>query len=140
MKNLLQDQNPEERKKALEEMADIKEMQNVRRYYSEDEKSQMKDYLATETISLLDQQEEFKEIKKEFNKAIDAHKKEIVKSSKELKRGFSESSETVFGIKDHERDMMDYFDERGNFLNSRRLLPEERQMGMMMELKNGTNN
>jgi len=139
MKNLFADSAPEEREAMLKEMATKTELQSVRRFYSEDEKGQMKDYLSTETIGLLEQKEQFAEIKKEFNKVIATHNKEIVKVAKDLKKGYSEQSENVYGVADHERDMMDFYDTRGEYLNSRRLLPEERQVTILqMDSKTGT--
>lgn len=139
MKNLFQDQPPHEREELLKGMVDKTDLQSVRRHYNEEEKSQMKDHLTKETIEMLDSQDEFKEIKKTFNKAIDAHKKQIVMASKDLKRGYSENTETVYGVADHERDMMDFYDSRGEYLNSRRLLPDERQT-TMLSMNTGTHN
>lgn len=140
MKNLFAETPPAEREAMLKEMATKSELQSVRRFYGEEEKHQMKDYLSTETIGLLEQKDAFKEIKKEFNKVIAEHNKQIVKVAKDLKQGYSEQSETVYGVADQERDMMDFYDARGEFLNSRRLLPEERQVTMlhMDNSKSGT--
>lgn len=138
-KNLFVDDAPEKREEMLKGMADKTDLQPVRRFYTEDESHQMKDFLSTETIQLLDQKDEFAAIKKEFNKAIKAHNEQIVGVAKDLKRGFSEATETVYGIADHENDMMDFYDSKGNYINSRRLLPSEHQTKMLsLENKTGT--
>lgn len=139
MKNLFADQPKEQRAEMLKGIADVSELQMVRRHYTPEEKEQIKEYLATETVGLLEQKEQFTEVKKEFNKAIAEHNKQIIKSAKDFKRGYSEQNETVYGVADHERDMMDFYDANGEYLTSRRLLPSERQT-KMLEMKTGTHN
>lgn len=126
--NLLQDIPKEQRFKHLGEMAVKTQTEKVRRQYSEDEILQMKDFVSEESISLLEKDEEFAAIKKEFNAAIKKFKDQIKDALKSLKRKYSEQEETVFLMDDQEAGLMHIYDQEGVFLYSRKLYADERQL------------
>lgn len=126
--NLLQEIPKEQRFKHLTEMAVKTQTEKVRRQYSEDELNQMKDFVSAESISLLDKDEEFAAIKKEFNAAIKKYREQIKGALKDLKRKFSENEETVFLIDDQEAGLMHIYDGEGIFQCSRKLYADERQL------------
>lgn len=138
-KNLLQDVPVEQRAAMLKEMAVKVEFEKVKRHYNDDEKAQIKDSITEESIELMDKQEEFKAIKKEFDKAIKANKDHLVIALKDIKRGYSENEENVFLIDDQDAGVMNVYDASGTHLYARKLFPEERQT-KIVEMRTGTHN
>jgi hypothetical protein len=119
--------NPEERKAAIASVAVKSELQKVRRHYSNDELAQMKEFISSESINLMDKREEFDAIKKEFNKAIKEYDMQIKGALKDVKRGFSDNDEEVFMVDDQDAGVMEIYDAKGELLSSRPLYANERQ-------------
>jgi len=139
-KALFQNIPEEDRASALEGLAVKTENQKVRRHYTQDEKDQMKEYISSESIDLMDKDAEFSEIKKEFNKALKSYKEAIKNALTCLKKGYSENEELVYMIDDQENSLMNIYDKRGELILSRALYPEERQTRMInLSEKTGTN-
>ncbi len=138
-KNLLIDVPKEQRSQMLQDMATKTSNETVRRSYSEDEKVQMKDFLSEESIQLMDQTEEFKAIKKQFDALMKSRKSAILESLKCIKKGYSEQTEKVFLFDDQEKGVMDIHDCNGEFLYSRKLYADERQVKIFDLHKTGTN-
>ena len=136
-KNLFNNVPLEQREEMLLGMATKTETEKVKRHYSDDEKSQIREFATEESIQLMDKEEAFSEVKKAHNTEVKAHNKEIIKALKDVKRGFSESEEKVYLIADHENGTMDVHDKFGEFLYSRKLFPDERQT-TILEMKSGT--
>lgn len=137
-KNLVQDLLPEERAAALEGMARKTETQRVRRHYQDNELQAMKEGLSKEFIGLTDKQEEFSAIKKEFNKAIKELNGSLKQTAQDIKRGFTDNDETVYLIDNQESGEMLIYDQLGNYLSSRPLLPSERQTNILQMPATGT--
>ena len=139
-KNLIQDIPLEERAEALKSMADKTEVDKVKRHYNQDEKSQIKDFVTEESVLIMETEEEFSTIKKDFQARLKAKKSEVIKALKDIKRGYSESEEPVFLISDQEQGLMNIYDKNGIYLSSRKLFPEERQTRILEMAKTGTEN
>lgn len=137
--NKLQDVPREQRAEMLKDMADKQNLEKVKRHYTEDEKNQMKDFISEQSIVVMDQENEFKKISSSFRSAIKEHKASVTDALVNIKQGYSENEEKVFMFADQEAGQMDVFDMFGEFLYSRKLLPEERQT-KVFELKTGTHN
>lgn len=138
-KALYQDRPEEERIELLRGESAKVDTDRVRRYYSDDEKLQIKDFVTEESGELMEKEEAFAEVRAEHNKMVKKKKKEIMGALKDIRRGYSEGEEEIFLMADYENDMMHIYDKRGIYLSSRRMLPEERQT-KILELKEGTNN
>lgn len=137
--DLLQDVPADQRAAMLAEMACKTSTDNIRRHYSMEEKDQIKDALAADGIFLMEKEAEFSAIKKEFNKAIKEGKEKVKMALTDLKRGYSDTLETTYMMDDQEEGMMHIFDARGNYISSRRLLEDEKQMRIAHVDKTGTN-
>lgn len=121
------DLSPEERLQALRDTATKTEKASVKRHYTADELEQMKDFVSTESTSLMEKEEEFSEIRKEFTKATKEQKHQIRGCLKDMKRGYSDQEEEVFMFDDQEEGLMYIYDSKGVFLSSRKLYADERQ-------------
>jgi hypothetical protein len=138
-KALYQDRTEEERIELLRGEAAKTTTDRVRRYYSEDEKAQIKDFVTEESGDLMEKEEAFAEVRSQHNKHVKGKRSEIMTALKTIRKGYSEADEEIFLMADYENDMMHIYDKRGVYISSRRMLPEERQT-KILELKEGTNN
>lgn len=138
--NLFQDSPVEQRAEMLKGMAMKVDVDKVRRHYDMDEKDQIKDFIADESVVLMETEEEFGSIKKDFNLKIKKKKKEIITALKDIKRGYSENNEEIYLIDDQENGMMNYFDKNGIFIQSRPLMPSEKQTTILKMENTGTDN
>lgn len=136
--DLFQDLKPEDRFKALQEMAHSTKKEKVRHYFTDDEKVQQKDFIAAESVKKMDVEKEFSGIKKEFNKTLKEYGDQIKSALVDVKMGYSENEETVVEIDDQSTGMMDVYDVKGRFLYSRKLHPEEMQTRIVSLPKTGT--
>jgi hypothetical protein len=125
--DLFQDHSPEERIEAIKNIAVKTELQDIKNHYNEDEKNQIRGFVSEESISLMEQEEEFSVIKKEFSQKTKALKMQLKSALKDLKRGYTETNEQVFLVDDQDEGLMHIFDSKGKFLQSRKLYPDERQ-------------
>lgn len=125
--NLFTDVAPENREQMLRDIATKTNSEKVIRHYDEDEKTQMKDFVVENSISVKKQTEDFKAIQTEFNNAMKKYKEGINDALTQIDKGFSENEETVFCIADQEEGEMNVYDKRGEYLYSRKLMPAERQ-------------
>ena len=130
----------EQRAEQLEAIAKKTAIEVVKRPYSEDDKTQMKDFVMEESIILKDQSDEMKAIVKEFQAAIKKAKESIADAITRFKKGVSENEEKVYYIDDQEAGTMDIVDANGIVLYTRKLFPDEKQTtAKFLEMKTGTN-
>lgn len=127
MKDLFQELPKEQRYEALKGIASKISSEKVRRHYTEDEKTQIKDHVATESIQLMERKDEFKEVAKQFRAACKVSETELRDALTRIKRGYSENDEDVFLVDDQESGVMTAYDRDGVFLYERPLYAEERQ-------------
>jgi len=138
--NLLQDVPAEQRAEMLKTMATKTDTEKVRRPYSEDEKTQMREFVSDESINVMDRKEEFSVIRKTFNDALKAADKSIIDALKGIKKGYSENDEPVFLMDDQDAGEMNVYDVNGVYLYSRKLYADEKQTRIVdMTQRTGTN-
>lgn len=125
--NLMSNVPREQRYAALKEVCTKTTFEKVRRHYNDDEKNQIREHVANESIANMERKDEFAVVRKEFNEACKAVETELRKNLTDLKRGYSENEEDVFCVADQDGGVMRMYDRDGVFLYSRRLFPEERQ-------------
>jgi hypothetical protein len=125
--DLFQDLTQEERLEALRQMATKTDSEPIRRVFSHDEKQQIKDSLAADSITLREKKKEFAAIQKEFSKAAKGFQDQIGMACDDLKRGYTENEEPVFLVDDQDEGMMHTYDQWGKYIKSRKLYPDERQ-------------
>lgn len=125
--NLFADVSADLRQERLEQIAYSQNNEPVRRPYSEETKDETKEFIVSESTTIMEQTAEFKRIQKEFNDAIKKNKEALKDALVTLKRGYSENEETVYLIDDQEEGMMNIYDRFGELLYSRKLRPEEKQ-------------
>lgn len=117
-----------ERREFLENNAtSISDGQYFRKFDDEDLAQSREDY-TSKSIELKRLEQEFKEVKADFKARIKA----LSNQQGEIMTGIMQSGEWLdgkqFGFDDQVRGVMEYYDEQGQFISSRRLTPNERQL------------
>lgn len=130
-KNIAQDVPAETRKDFIKDSCTLVEEQVVRKNYTADEKSEMKDKIAEDGIQMMDDEDKFSSIKKEWSAKITEKKVAIKETLKTLRKGFTENKEEVFGFDDQEEGVMNYFNAEGKYLWSRPLEQHEKQLSLL---------
>jgi hypothetical protein len=127
METKYQDRTPEERLEMLKANCYHSELQNVKVYFTEEEMADMKSALSEESITRNGLEEELSEIGKELRNQIKQRTQKIKELLKFLKNGFEEQKQEVFEFDDQETGLMLTYNNDGELINSRKLLPSERQ-------------
>lgn len=117
-----------ERKEFLENNAtSIAEGQYFRKFDEEDLNQSREDY-TSKSIELKRLEDEFKQVKDDYKRKIKA----LSIQQAEIMTGIMQSGEWLdgkqYGFDDQVRGVMEFYDEQGQFINSRRLFPGERQL------------
>lgn len=129
--------SPRERAEFLKNHADtISENEQFSLRYEGEEINQVREEYADASIHLSQIEEEFAGIKETYKAKLKGAKTEIAKLMSTLKQNGEWKNGTLFGFADHVLGTMQLFDEQGNLVSSRRLLPNERQMTIFNKASN----
>lgn len=132
-------ENPNERLNAMQNTCDKVETDALYHYeYTDDDKKVMREIC----LDLDDKIDVKIEHKKAVTADVNAELKDLMAEKKDLRTkirmGFTEKKATLIGFADHENNVMEYFDDQGNFVKSRGLAPSEKQGHIMaMKVVNG---
>lgn len=94
---------------------------------TQDELSIKKDDLANAAILKAVIEDELAEIKKQYKDKIEPLRQKVSEAIEAIKNKSVEIKGKVYKLADYENQMIHFVDPLGNVLNSRRMLPEERQ-------------
>lgn len=120
-------------KDTLEGMCETGEEMQIRRELLPEERTKMEQELATKSINCAILKERFetaKQLYKTESTPLNQRNDEIIKS---LRANAIEIEGMVYSVADQDSSQMLSFDENGNFLQSRPLLPEERQRSIAVD-------
>lgn len=139
-KQIFENLNGEERINALAANAASEQIESIERELSEMQveayKNRLNDILFRD-VEIEDHLKAVVKPLKEERKDIRTETKSIVKT---LRKGFIESEEKVYWMRDDEDRMMVAYDENGKYVRSRKMRPEERQTNIIdMAQRTGTN-
>ena len=120
-----------EREKFLEAHAtDIKEGQYFRRFDDEDI-DQIQEEFMMKSIELKRKQEEFDEIKARYKAQLKVLEDQKSMMMSQIMQSGEWLDGKIFGFDDQVKGTMTYLNKQGDFIESRRLLPNERQLTIM---------
>lgn len=120
--------NDMERRNYLSANADkVRKSDNVRRPLSDDENETLRFKLQKLSIDLRDLQEEYDEVKKGYREEINDLKERLDDIVSALEKGFEKVKGDVFELRDYENEQVYEFMGDGTEINSRKMLPNERQ-------------
>ena len=117
---------------SLRAMAVKQEERLFRRVFSEDERAKMKDAFYARNVELRLLEEDFAVVKAEHKETVQPIEREITSTLGSLRAGFKEETVLCYLVDDQEAGLMNYYDAKtGELVDSRRLLPTERQLNLM---------
>lgn len=130
-------EDPEAKLKAIQEQCVKSEVRNVPYIFTEEDINTMR-AMCLDLDDQIDVKEQHKqaivaEVKGEMKKLV-AEKSDL---RKKLRDGKIDKDMTLYAFDDQEAGVMEYYDQEGNFILSRPLLPTERQ-ARLIGLKTGT--
>lgn len=126
-KTMFNDLPESERLRLLIDNCDSRDETSYMKDLSDEELDIKREKLTENTIQYFSLDEELKEMSAAFKKRMDPLKKENRAICEQVKTRKEEVNGTLFHFADHEQSIMNTYDERGEFVSSRRLRPEEKQ-------------
>lgn len=127
MKSFMPDVDPQERLRLLRDNCDKSEETTYYRDLSVEELDNKRENLVDNLISISALEDDLDVIKKDFKGKIDPLKSvnKILQTEVHIRK--AEVKGMLFHIADHDNSVMNTYDENGDFIKSRRLLPTEKQ-------------
>ncbi len=119
--------SPEEIVQMLKDNAVRTEEQMVKRFFTEEELSDMRIELTEASIERHDQQEKLKEVSKDAKDSIKGLTATVNTNLKHLKNKFVSQMEEVYLLDDQDAGIMYTYSTTGDIIESRKLLPKEKQ-------------
>lgn len=117
-----------ERTKYLENISDkIERGKFVNKPLTAEQVEELRDQLEEESKNLLDIQDKYTDVKKEYNEKINAHKDSIKEAVNGLRNSYVRIESDVFHIRDYDSGMLYELAPDGSKVNERRLTQEEMQ-------------
>lgn len=133
--------DPKEKEAALEANCVRPEEMGVKDYYTEQEMTDMRKEYAENSTIIAKKMEEYAKLKAEIMahiKPAEAQRKYLLT---QIRAGFQEVQKQVYLFDDQDNNVMEYYDNTGNFVYGRPLMPTERQTNVIsMAIRTGTNN
>lgn len=126
-KTMFADVSPEDRLRLLIDNSDDREETNYMKDLTQEELDVKRETLTTNYIKLNDLDEELTKIKGEFKLQTEPLKQENKVLLGQVKTRKEEMKGLLFHFADHEEGMMNTYDDLGELVSSRRLLPKEKQ-------------
>lgn len=118
---------PEERINIMRNNADKIEETTFEKELTTDQVDIKREQLVDNLIAISGHEDKLNEAKAIFKQEADPLKRENLKLQKEVKYKRSEVEGTLFHMANHDDGMMEVYDQAGELVSSRRLLPTERR-------------
>lgn len=130
--------DPAERRAAVLANAAGNETDNVKRYFKEDELSEMKEEISSISIQRKDKVDAFRKVSKKHKDEVKGLTACIDENLVNVKKGFIEEEQTVYHFADQDSGKMITTDADGVIISSRKLRPNERQTTIVDINRTGT--
>jgi hypothetical protein len=137
-RKLFENYSKSERIQALKDNAEKSEEFSYFREYEPEELDLLKDQYFQEASELQKHEEKYNAAKADFKLNADPIKAKMKESFTGIRIKGRTVTEQVYLLADHENNMMEYYNEAGVMIHSRRMLPDEKQLRIKMSVT-GTN-
>lgn len=127
IKTFLSNLPEQERRRAMAEQADRVEETTYFKPLSPEELDTLRERHTENAIKLSELEEKKREAMKDFKAEMDPLTEANKEILQDVKRKSAEVSGTLYHIADYDAQIMETYDERGEFISSRRLRPDEKQ-------------
>lgn len=138
MKTFMPDLDPKQREQLLIDNCDSHEETTYMRDLDQDEVNDRMTSLSKNLIVISRQDDILDEHKEAHKSATKPLKIENATLLEEIKNRKTEVTGTLYNIADQEQGVMETYDQSGEFISSRRLRPNERQLKLTAVSKTGT--
>ena len=115
-------------------MADSSEEKTIQRPLDSDELDELGRTMAGKAVDLARAQEEYDQIKSHHKAIIKEHKEEFSKYVNTFRAGHEEIETEIYWLRNEEDSRMEAYDMDGNMVESRRMLPAEKQTNMLRSI------
>jgi hypothetical protein len=127
-KAIYQELPPADRKMQLAaDAAKVRENAHFFKELSQEEIDVKNQQISGNSIKVFKLRDELKDIKSSFKDRIDPLEEETKSLCQQVDTGMEEIVGTLYDFPDYETNMMNIYNEHGELIQSRRLLPEEKQ-------------
>lgn len=126
-KTMFADIPPEKRQQVLADNCDGYETTSYLKDLTDEELDIKRETLTANCIKVFHLEEELKAIKDDFKKRINPLREETRELCEQVETRKEQVNGILFHFADHEASVMNTYDEKGEFVSSRRLKPEEKQ-------------
>lgn len=127
-KQLFKDETPNQRKQMLEDNCLRKETTEVEHSFTPDEKEEMKNEFSELSINIDGYNDELKKARKKHREKTTAIKEEAQLLITKLRVGSEKREKELYLMPDYENSIMEFYDESGAFVSSRKMKPNEKQL------------
>lgn len=124
---IFQEYSLAEREAVIEANSYNQEEMPIQKHFNEDEINEMRKNHVNNAIAIKRKMEEFKKFKMEIDAFIKPLADENTYLLANVRAGYVEVTQQVYLFEDHENGMMNYYDNTGELVHSRRMLPHEKQ-------------
>lgn len=125
--------------RAVADNADGVETMTFEKRLNEEELAIVKDSFSSDAVELNQLEQELQTIKDEYKLKMKPVKDSMAATLGTLKTRQQTFTGNVYLYADQKSSLMGYYDERGELVHSRRLLPEERQITIFSAVRTGSN-
>jgi hypothetical protein len=134
-KQIYQDVVPEEREATLRQNAyEVKHSFPYRRHFSEDEVAEFNKDFVKDSVKLNNLASEYSAEISRMKKELKEKETLLMRTLNIIDRGYEDTEGTVYLFDDQEKGRMYVYDEKGELVDDRMLLPGERQLSIMRKV------
>lgn len=127
-KTFMPEVNPEQRLQLLNENCDKQEQTSYFKDLTLEDLDVKHKQLSDNLIEAFKLEDELAKVKKEFKDQLDPLKVARKMLAREISTGKQEIDGVLFHMANYEDNIMETYDERGEFVSARRLRPDEKQL------------
>lgn len=110
-------------------------VENIRFNLTEDGRNEYNEEIAKTMIEVSDKREKLKEISREAKVEIKRLEANVAQRLQIVRQGYVDENVEVHNVPDYDKGIIEFMDEEGTLVGSRKMLPSERQKEMFTALK-----
>jgi len=110
-------------------------VENIRFNLTDDGRNEYNEEIAKTMIEVSDKREKLKEISREAKAEIKRLEANVAQRLQIVRQGYVDENVEVHNVPDYEKGIIEFMDEEGTLVGSRKMLPSERQKELFTALK-----
>lgn len=110
-------------------------VENIRFTLTEDGRNEYNEEIAKTMIEVSDKREKLKEVSREAKAEIKRLEANVAQHLKVVRQGYVDENVEVHNVPDYDNGVIEFFNEDGELVGHRKMLPSERQKEMFTAVK-----